>query len=630
VTDLFSFNRVGTIADTRHGLTGFGDDPNGNLLGVIDAKNQATAYTYDSMDRLGTRTDALNRAEGYQYDLNGNLNVFTDRKNQAAGFTYDGLNRRTGASYADGSATTFTYDAVGRLARVSDAVAGTIEFGYDTLSRLTLETTPFGSLQYTYDALGRRIAMTVSGQQPVTYQYDAASRLIQVAQGSLVVGIGYDAAGRRTRLTYPNGTSTSYTYDAASRLTTILHQGPVGVLESATYTYDAAGNRLSVTRASRSATQLPAAVTAAYDAANEQLAFGNATLQYDANGNLVNDGALTHTWDARNRLIARSGLGISEGFVYDALGRRVSKTINGVTTQFLYDGNDVIAEMQGGAVTAFYLRGLNIDEPFIRITATGNEYYHTDALGSVLALTDQTGTVQTTYTYEPFGAATMTGTPSANPFQYTGRENDGTGLYYYRARYYRPSAGQFISEDPIGFASGDLNFYAYASNNPILLADPFGLTTSIVVVSDYGIGTHAAVRIDNGRNALLYDPGGSYASTEPRGSGDTFSAQAANLDRYIKYHENVGSTVKVYDFDTSPEVEAKIAQKIDELGGVTGGLCSRAVCSVIGGEGPFKDLRSTLFPGRLAKQLERILKEEQRRKDLSPCLSIGGRKPHSC
>jgi RHS repeat-associated protein len=157
------------------------------------------------------------------------------------------------------------------------------------------------------------------------------------------------------------------------------------------------------------------------------------------------------------------------------LGRRVSKTIDGQTTQFLYDGNDIVAEMQSGVVTAFYLRGLNIDEPFIRITATGNEYYHPDALGSVLALTNTAGQVTTTYAYEPFGTTTQTG-PSANPFQYTGRENNGTGQYYYRARYYSPKLQRFIGEDLVNFAASvEWNGYLYVENNPITRIDPLGL-----------------------------------------------------------------------------------------------------------------------------------------------------------
>src|SRR5262249_32036902 len=86
------------------------------------------------------------------------------------------------------------------------------------------------------------------------------------------------------------------------------------------------------------------------------------------------------------------------------------------------------------------------------------------------------GAVHTEYTYEPFGGTTVTGS-TTNPFQYTNRENDQTGLYYYRARYYDSRLGRFISEDPIGFA-GSFNFYTYVQNNPIRFVDPRGLCQS--------------------------------------------------------------------------------------------------------------------------------------------------------
>jgi len=178
-----------------------------------------------------------------------------------------------------------------------------------------------------------------------------------------------------------------------------------------------------------------------------------------------------------------SGPGVTATFQYDALGRRISKTINGVTTGHLYDGQDIIAEIAGGAVSAPYLRSLNVDEPFVRQTVTGNEYYHTDALGSALALSSTAGATAVSYSYEAFGKTTITGS-STNPFQYTGRENDGTGLYYYRTRYYSPQYHRFLSEDPI---RADISLYAYAGNRPLVASDPFGLYT-VVIRGGFGDG----------------------------------------------------------------------------------------------------------------------------------------------
>lgn len=470
-----ALNQVTQIVDAVSGLTSFSQDQNGNLLSVADAKGQTTAYEYDAMDRVRSRTDALIRNERYEYDLNGNLTKFTDRKQQVTNFLYDALNLRTSVLFADGSSTTFTYDVVSRLTSVIDTIGGTITFAYDTLDRLISTTTPQGTITYTYDVLSRRATMTVNGGTPVTYSYDVASRLIQVAQGSNWVTLAYDAAGRRTTLTYSNGVVATYDYDLASRLLGITHIKEATTIESVSYTYDPAGNRTKLIRSNATGTLLPAAVTTtAYDASNEQIQFNTAAPTYDPNGNLTSDGAITHTWDARNRLVAMTGPGVSASFVYDAFNRRISKTVNGVTTQYLYDGPDIVAELSaGGAVTATYLRGLNIDEPFVR-QGTTTEFYHTDALGSTLALTNASGTVSTTYKYEPFGQTTVTGT-SSNPFQYTGRENDGTGLYYYRARYYSPTLQRFISEDPLEFDGGDINLYSYAGNNTVNFIDPSGL-----------------------------------------------------------------------------------------------------------------------------------------------------------
>lgn len=113
----------------------------------------------------------------------------------------------------------------------------------------------------------------------------------------------------------------------------------------------------------------------------------------------------------------------------------------------------------------------------------------------------------TASTYEPFGTTVSTGAASTNPFSFTGREQDAPGLYYYRARYYSPRLGRFMSEDPVRFLGGDMNFYAYVANNPVNLTDPFGLSPSFTdcfircAAQHYGIEA-ALLRAIVGINAI--------------------------------------------------------------------------------------------------------------------------------
>jgi RHS repeat-associated protein len=132
----------------------------------------------------------------------------------------------------------------------------------------------------------------------------------------------------------------------------------------------------------------------------------------------------------------------------------------------------------GGTPTANLLIGLGIDEVFRRTDSAGARDFLTDALGSTLALTDGSGIVQTTYTYDPFGATSASGAISTNPQQFTGRETDGISLYFYRARFYSPAFQRFIREDPTGFAAG-VNLYSYVSNRHTMMTDPLGLWGSL-------------------------------------------------------------------------------------------------------------------------------------------------------
>jgi RHS repeat-associated protein len=479
-----ALDRITLLTDAINGVTQFGYDPNSNLLTVTDAKSQQTVYTPNNMNRTTSRKDPLLRTETYTYDNNGNLATVLDRKSQTTTYTYDSLNRRTKATFQDGSSTNYTYDAGNRITQVqeknaSNVVTATITRTYDGLDRLTQEVTAQGTVNYTYDNASRRATMTVVGQPQVVYTYDNANRLTNIQQGTSNIVIGYDDADRRTSVTYPNTNSITYGYNVASELTSLTYKAGATVLGDLTYTYDLAGNRIKTGGTFARSNLPPALATTVYNANNQQTTFGTTAETYDLNGNLATSTDVgvttTYTWNTRNQLTGISRTGLTASFTYDSFGRRTGKTVNGTTTNFFYDGLNPVQEKNGATVNANLLTGLGIDEFFMRTDGVGVRSLLPDALGSTVALGDNTGTLQTQYTYEPFGVTTQTGLASTNSYKFTGREDDGSGLMYYRARYYQPRLQRFIAEDPIGFLGGDVNLFAYVENNPASFNDPLGL-----------------------------------------------------------------------------------------------------------------------------------------------------------
>ncbi|MGC1676735.1 MAG: RHS repeat-associated core domain-containing protein, partial [Candidatus Binataceae bacterium] len=381
-----------------------------------------------------------------------NLTNHSDRSGNVTKYSYDGLNRRTFAGFGysgSGYQSTISYiwDGGDRLTQVVDSIAGTIARAYDGLDHLTDEQTANGEVSYGYDNAGRRTSMTAVGQPAAaSYAWDNANRLTGITQGSATVSFNYDSASRRTTLTLPNGIVVEYSYDNNSRvsaMTWTLAGNQIGDLE---YDYDADGHVIEKT-GSFAQTNLPQPVAGnTFNADNEMTAFNGTAMSYDANGNLLNDGTNTYAWDARNHLSAITGANTAS-FAYDPFGRRMSKTIGATTTSFLYDGLNPVQELQSGSPSANMLTGLGIDEYFQRTDASGASSYLTDALGTTLALANPAGGLATSYTYDPFGNTTVSGS-STNPFQFTGRENDGAGLYFNRARYYSPTTQRFIEQDP--------------------------------------------------------------------------------------------------------------------------------------------------------------------------------------
>ena len=203
-------------------------------------------------------------------------------------------------------------------------------------------------------------------------------------------------------------------------------------------------------------------------------------VRYDANGNTLSDpSGKSYTWDFENRMTQAVVPGTNGGtttFKYDPFGRRIYKQSPNFTSVFLYDGPNLIETTNGsGSEVASYTLTQDIDEMLAELRGGTTDYYAADGLASVTSLSSSAGALANTYVYDSFGNTTASTGTLRNYFQYTGREFDPeTGLNYDRARYYNPTTGRFLSEDPIGFYGGN-NFYRYVENNPADLIDPFGL-----------------------------------------------------------------------------------------------------------------------------------------------------------
>ena len=276
------------------------------------------------------------------------------------------------------------------------------------------------------------------------YQFNSVNNITQMIDGAGSHNYTYDTRDRLTAATHPNQTNENYTLDDVGNRTA-SHQG-------SSYAYQAF-NRLTTANSN---------------------SYG-----YDANGNLNSktgaSGTWTYTWDYENRLkqASLSG-GVTVNNSFDGLGRRVQHTSStGGTTKFVYDGADVLRDLDGsGSTIADYLNAPGIDNKLRQTTSGTASYFITDHLGTTRALTDATGSLASTFAYDSFGNVIGGAAPSR--YTYTGREFDSdTGLLYYRARWYDPQLGRFISEDPIGLRGG-INMYSYVENKVLNFKDPTG------------------------------------------------------------------------------------------------------------------------------------------------------------
>jgi RHS repeat-associated protein len=291
----------------------------------------------------------------------------------------------------------------------------------------------------------------------------------------------------------------SYTYDAINNITA----GP-----SATYTYRPIGawNTMQLATAT----------------------IGGTARTVSDDGNLGNitaiSGKLTELkYDAFNRLISLkdptrpNGSNPSDEFFYDPFGRRYARIETAVdgtrtTTYYLYEGNSILYEETwvNNALTKsilnLYLGGMNIGR-YVKAGGVQNlQYFYNDHLGSRRAVTNATGTVQAKIDYSVWGVPTVTnynGYDGSRDISYTGKEYDATKLYYFNARYYDPSMGRFITEDP---ARDEMNWYEYCGNNPLSFTDPTGLVIDPDTIGGGGATIKQTIGLDHdGRKANTCD-----------------------------------------------------------------------------------------------------------------------------
>jgi RHS repeat-associated protein len=439
----------------------------------------------------------------------------------AVGFTYQGqkLTQVYDSTVLSAETHTLAYDSSYRLSSETQATRGTITRTYnadDTVATTTVQSGPnatysyypdgslntiqwspvAGQFKYAYALPGQYQTITFPNSQTRNFSYDDQGRLTQLtnlASGGTNIATyayGYDlnyTTGQNTMLgqrvsltaTVPsqslNNHLTKYEYDPLYQLNKVTYPNVApfnGEVDS--WTYDPIGNRL---------TNTVNAVTQTYT--YQKIGSNPNNWQ-----RLINDGSNAYTYDTNGNTLTRNGPGANVTFglnydyrtisisgattasyLYDYQGRRSTKTVGSATT-YLYDGLNLVRET--GASSADYLFGPGIDEPLAMSRGGQIYYYETDALGSVNAITNSSATVQNSYLYDAWGQVkTQTGS-LANPFVYTSREAGEAGLNFYRARYYQPSIGRFLQEDPLPPAGAD-STYLYADLDPALFADPFGM-----------------------------------------------------------------------------------------------------------------------------------------------------------
>jgi RHS repeat-associated protein len=418
--------------------------------------------TYDRLNRLvgsSSIMGSLYSAVTNAYDPVGNITGSTvylgGSRSVAGSYRYDAAERLTNITVAAGVTQSFAYaysPVNGRIATITNAQSGiTTTYAYDlmdyttNISYRTASGTLIRSLDYQYDALGmitNRVISGGMGSVETAYRYDTINRLVNETTGNDPIDYQYDLAGNRTAV-IDNGITNTYTLGIGDRLASVT-----GTSGSMVFSYDAAGNTTNITT-------------------------GSSTQKL--------------TWDEKYQLTSVTSATSSVSYSYDVLGRRAGRVAGTSAERYVYNGNQVAADLDAnGNLLRTYTWGPGIDN-MLSMTVHGasvtNTYYALkDQQNSVMAMVDASGNVVESYVYDAYGrtkifdsnGSELTRSAVGNRYMWQGREFDATtGLYFFRARWYSPETGRWISKDPIGI-SGGLNIYAFCANNPVNFIDPVG------------------------------------------------------------------------------------------------------------------------------------------------------------
>ena len=628
------------------GVRTYAHDAAGRMIARLNQALDRTVYGYDRADRLVT--------QAYPDGLDDT-------------FAYDGASRLTAATSARYDNTvTLAYDAAGRQVTETLTVLGqsyTTGYGYDAADRKTAIAYPDGSVvDQTFTARDKLDTIDYNGSPVVHRAYDPGMRLTTTTYGNGTVETRtYRADDLEHTISVPGVTGFSYSYDADKN--PLAQDNSVDPEDGQTYGYDSENQLTSFGRANGDAqswslslegdwnqlTSNGVTESRAHDAAHALVERDGEPLLHDAKGNLVEDDqGNPYAWDFENRMGSVDGGKVTYGYGYDALGRRVSESASngkgpgGTTdTAFVYDGWRAIAEYEGAAPASDsiqkYVLGDELDE--VLMMDAGDRYYaHANRMLSVQALTDETGALVEASRYDPYGTATvLTGagvdgvwfteddyTDAASfvrmPFGFTGqRFDEGTGLSYYKNRYYSAELGRFVSRDPIGYEGGSANLYQYVGSSPVTWSDPLGLKLDNSPNCEKEKGVGSAMKMKKSIDAYI-----AAICKAPGVHSDKGKKVYACVERHIGQIKSFLGT----GFDKDVENGLKKGEEIKTKMFVSGHSCHKNICGKACGDAinkEFKGMKDGIMK-KASKLMGKVNKQSDFKvlctavKDLFACL----------